>query len=58
MMESLAKTRERRNNAGNRMGQMLEKEEEDFYKSTYGGFYEVNYKKLLCMIRFKVLFIY
>lgn len=40
-MESLSKSRERRANAGNRMAAMLDKEEEDFYKSTYGGFFEV-----------------
>lgn len=40
-MESLSKSRERRANAGNRMGALLNKEEDDFYKSTYGGFFEV-----------------
>lgn len=41
MDESLAAKRERRANAGSRMAAMLDKEEDDFYKSTYGGFYEV-----------------
>ncbi|XP_060066882.1 vacuolar protein sorting-associated protein 72 homolog [Ylistrum balloti] len=37
----MAATRERRANAGNKMGRMLEAEEEDdFYKTTYGGFDE------------------
>lgn len=40
MANTLAKTRERRSNAGSRMAQMLDKEEDDFYKSTYGGFFE------------------
>ena len=40
-MDALSKSRERRANAGNRMAEMLDKEEEDFYKSTYGGFFEV-----------------
>ncbi|XP_045767674.1 vacuolar protein sorting-associated protein 72 homolog [Maniola jurtina] len=34
--------RERRSNAGNRMAKLLDEEEEDdFYKTTYGGFQEV-----------------
>lgn len=38
---SLASGRERRANAGNRMSQLLDKHEEDeFYKTTYGGFSE------------------
>ncbi|KAI1287306.1 Vacuolar protein sorting-associated protein 72 -like protein [Halotydeus destructor] len=36
----LSKGREKRVNAGNKMGQMLDAEEDDFYKSTYGGFEE------------------
>lgn len=33
--------RERRSNAGNRMAKLLDEEEEDdFYKTTYGGFQE------------------
>lgn len=33
--------RERRANAGNRMAKLLDEEEEDeFYKTTYGGFQE------------------
>lgn len=39
---SLASTREKRSNAGNRMSRLLEEEQEDdFYKTTYGGFAEV-----------------
>ncbi|KAK6617625.1 hypothetical protein RUM44_005213 [Polyplax serrata] len=38
---SLATTRERRNNAGNKMAKLMDAEEEDdFYKNTYGGFDE------------------
>ncbi|CAG0886556.1 unnamed protein product [Darwinula stevensoni] len=38
---SLASTRERRAKAGHRMASLLnEEEEEDFYKTTYGGFME------------------
>lgn len=37
----MAATRERRGNAGTRMGKLLDEEEEDdFYKTTYGGFEE------------------
>ena len=43
-MASLANTRERRANAGARMAQMLDAEEEEFYKTTYGGFIEVKIK--------------
>lgn len=33
--------RERRSNAGNRMAKLLnEEDEDDFYKTTYGGFQE------------------
>jgi vacuolar protein sorting-associated protein 72 len=39
-MDSLARFRDRRANAGARMAQMLEQEEDDFYKSTYGGFFD------------------
>lgn len=39
---ALAKTRERRANAGNRMSRLLDEEDEDdFYKTTYGGFTEI-----------------
>lgn len=35
----MAAQRERRSNAGNRMSKLMEDEEEDeFYKTTYGGF--------------------
>ena len=37
---SLAATRERRAKAGHRMASLLNEEEEDFYKTTYGGFLE------------------
>lgn len=37
----MAATRERRGNAGTRMAKLLDEEEEDdFYKTTYGGFEE------------------
>lgn len=38
---SLAKHRERRTNAGAKMSTLLDKEEDEFYKQTYGGFFEV-----------------
>jgi vacuolar protein sorting-associated protein 72 len=42
MSKSLAKTREKRLNAGSKMSQLLDAEEEDdFYKTTYGGFDDV-----------------
>lgn len=38
----MASSRERRSNAGNRLAKLLNEEEEDeFYKTTYGGFDEV-----------------
>lgn len=38
----MAATREKRSNAGNKMARLLNEEEEDeFYKTTYGGFDEV-----------------
>ncbi len=37
----MAATRERRGNAGNKMDKLLDEEEEDdFYKTSYGGFEE------------------
>lgn len=37
----MAATRERRGNAGNKMSTLLDEEEEDdFYKTSYGGFEE------------------
>jgi len=37
----MAATREKRVNAGTRMAKLLDEEEEDeFYKTTYGGFEE------------------
>lgn len=41
-MSGLAAGREKRSNAGSKMSSLLEAEEEDeFYKTTYGGFNEV-----------------
>uniref|UniRef100_A0A914VZT8 Vacuolar protein sorting-associated protein 72 homolog n=1 Tax=Plectus sambesii TaxID=2011161 RepID=A0A914VZT8_9BILA len=40
-IEMLAKSRERRGNAGAKMAQLLDKEDPDeFYQSTYGGFFD------------------
>lgn len=40
---SLAGSREPRKTAGNRMSKLLDAEEEDeFYKTTYGGFHDVS----------------
>lgn len=39
---SLATSREKRQNAGSKMAKLLnEEEEDDFYKTAYGGFNEV-----------------
>ena len=39
---TMAQSRSRRDNAGTRMARLLEAEDEDdFYKTTYGGFEEV-----------------
>lgn len=39
---SMAASRDRRHNAGNRLSKLLNEEEEDeFYKTTYGGFQEL-----------------
>lgn len=39
----MAATRERRGNAGSKMCKLLDEEEEDdFYKTSYGGFNETN----------------
>ena len=41
----MAATRDKRSNAGSKMASLLEAEEEDdFYKTTYGGFNEVKLK--------------
>ncbi len=41
---SLALERERRRNAGSKMSKLLDEEEEDeFYKTAYGGFSEVKF---------------
>ena len=38
----MAATRDRRCNAGNKLSKLLnEEEEDDFYKTTYGGFNEI-----------------
>ncbi|RWS24296.1 vacuolar protein sorting-associated protein 72-like protein, partial [Leptotrombidium deliense] len=37
---SLSKDREKRANAGNKMAKLLDNEEDEFYKTTYGGFFE------------------
>lgn len=43
---SLAGGREPRKTAGNRMSKLLDAEEEDeFYKTTYGGFNDVSYQQ-------------
>lgn len=43
---SLAGSREPRKTAGNRMSKLLDAEEEDeFYKTTYGGFHDVSNQK-------------
>lgn len=43
---TLAGGREPRKTAGNRMSKLLDAEEEDeFYKTTYGGFNDVSKKK-------------
>lgn len=38
--EPLAATRSRRSNAGNRMGHLIQEEEDEFYRNLYGGFDE------------------
>lgn len=41
LFQAMAATRERRSNAGNKLARLLDEEEEDdFYKTTYGGFNE------------------
>ena len=41
----MAATREKRSNAGSKMARLLDDEDEDeFYKTTYGGFSEVTVK--------------
>lgn len=36
----MAAARERRSNAGNRIAKLLDEEEDEFYKTSYGGFSE------------------
>lgn len=39
----MAASRERRHNAGNKIARLLDEEEEDdFYKTSYGGFQDVD----------------
>ena len=49
----MAAARERRGNAGSKMAKLLnEEEEDDFYKTTYGGFEEVEDDKvMICLLR-------
>lgn len=37
----MAANRERRSTAGNRLAKVLDDEDDEFYKTTYGGFEEV-----------------
>lgn len=56
----MAATRERRANAGNKMARLLnEEEEDDFYKTTYGGFDEVeqDHDYMFVIIHFTYLYI-
>lgn len=50
----MAAARERRSNAGNKMARLLNEEEEDeFYKTTYGGFDEVEQDHdYMCVVTF------
>ena len=44
---SLVSSREKRSTAGNRMSKLLDQEDDDdFYKTTYGGFNEVHLTKI------------
>ena len=43
----MAATRDKRSNAGSKMASLLEAEDEDdFYKTTYGGFNEVTHRTM------------
>lgn len=54
----MAATREKRTNAGNKMAKLLnEEEEDDFYKTTYGGFDEVEQDHDYLFVAFIILFI-
>lgn len=57
---SLANSRDQRSTAGNRMSKLLDAEEEDeFYKTTYGGFNDVSlymcvhciYGTVICFVK-------
>ena len=53
--EMLANTREKRYNAGAKMSKLLESEyTDDFYQSTYGGFFDVKdyYFGIMLSLRF------
>lgn len=46
-MESMVLSREKRRNAGARMAELLNKEDcDEFYQSTYGGFFDVRFPKV------------
>jgi vacuolar protein sorting-associated protein 72 len=48
---NLANQRERRTNAGSKMAKLLNEEEEDeFYKTAYGGFNEVKLELLFNIV--------
>lgn len=47
---SLANSRDQRSTAGSRMSKLLDAEEEDeFYKTTYGGFNDVSLYKYMTL---------
>lgn len=53
---TMAATREKRANAGNKMARLLnEEEEDDFYKTTYGGFDEVEQDHDYMFVTFIIL---
>lgn len=52
----MAAKRERRANAGNKLDKLLNEEEEDeFYKTSYGGFYETTDDRDYVFVDFKFL---
>lgn len=55
----MAAKRERRNNAGNKMETLLNEEEEDeFYKTSYGGFHEAEDDRDYMLVSIAILTIY
>lgn len=55
---SLANSREQRSTAGNRMSKLLDAEEEDeFYKTTYGGFNDVSITIYILCIYIYIIFL-